>query len=183
MIYLLRHGQTDWNVQRKIQGHTNLALNENGRRQALALSSEMDKFQFDVILTSDLIRAKETADILNKHTQIKVFTDTRLREINLGSLEGQPIQYLTSEVWAELSKDDNCYQAETLKRTYDRVKDFFEQLNFEQNVLIVTHSGLLKVMAYYRFYPDEFDYGKFAEKFKDLWIPNTQIISWNTLGQ
>ena len=182
MIYLVRHGQTDWNLMKKIQGHTDLKLNDTGRKQAEQLALEIKNFNLDIIITSDLIRAKETTDILNRKQKINVLIEPRLKELNLGRLEGQPLHRLTPEAWQELSKENNIYQAETLKDAFLRVRDFFEQLNKNQNVLIVTHSGLLKLIAYYRFYPDYFDYAIFSGRFRDLWLPNTQIFEWDRLG-
>ena len=66
MIYLLRHGQTDWNLERKIQGHLDMALNETGRKEALICLDKIVSLNIDNIISSDLVRAKETAQIINE---------------------------------------------------------------------------------------------------------------------
>ena len=65
MIYLVRHGQTDWNLKKKLQGHTDISLNESGRMQAREIAEKISKCKITRIICSDLARAKETAEIID----------------------------------------------------------------------------------------------------------------------
>ena len=65
MIYLVRHGQTDWNIEKKTQGHTDIPLNGTGKRQAEELAEKIADLKIDRIISSDLLRARETAEIMN----------------------------------------------------------------------------------------------------------------------
>lgn len=67
MIYLVRHGQTDWNIEHRIQGQTDVPLNATGRAQAVELSEKLSNFNIQKIISSDLSRAKETAEIINRN--------------------------------------------------------------------------------------------------------------------
>ena len=91
MIYLLRHGQTDWNLERRIQGHLDIPLNETGKKEALVCLEKLSSLDIDKIISSDLIRAKETAQIINEKLHLPIHFDSRLREVNLGNLQGRSI--------------------------------------------------------------------------------------------
>lgn len=88
IIGFVRHGITDWNVEGRIQGQSNIPLNEEGRNQAQALAQRMTKEQWDVIYSSDLSRAAATADIVNERIGAKIIYDERLREVGFGLMEG-----------------------------------------------------------------------------------------------
>lgn len=88
IIHLFRHGQTDWNIRRRLQGHTDIPLNDEGRRQALQLQIFFAQNPVDVILSSDLSRAQETAHIANQILQAPFQTSPNFREVCLGEIEG-----------------------------------------------------------------------------------------------
>ena len=94
-IFLARHGETDWNVERRIQGSTDIPLNENGIRQAHSLSSYLDRLFhaeggfLSSIFTSPLMRAKETAEIVGRRLGVEVETVPGLEEMNFGICEGK----------------------------------------------------------------------------------------------
>jgi len=87
-IVLVRHGETDWNRDHRVQGHTDVPLNDEGRRQARALSDRLDVHLFDAVYSSDLSRALETATILAVPRSLDVTTLYSLREKNFGTWEG-----------------------------------------------------------------------------------------------
>ncbi|GIP36478.1 histidine phosphatase family protein [Paenibacillus sp. J2TS4] len=87
-IGLIRHGETAWNAERRAQGQSDIPLNELGRQQARALAVRLRKEPWDSIYSSDLSRAKETADIVAGSMGLKVQTDPRLREMHKGETEG-----------------------------------------------------------------------------------------------
>src|SRR5205807_6477394 len=85
-LLLVRHGETDWNRDGRWQGHSDTRLNERGREQARELAGQIDGV--DVIYSSDLARARETAEILAAELGIEVHVDQRLRERGFGAWEG-----------------------------------------------------------------------------------------------
>ncbi len=88
MLYILRHGRTDWNDKHKIQGHTDIPLNDEGCRMAEKAAEEYKDVHFDICFCSPLIRARETADILLKGRDIPIVYDNRLIEMSFGDYEG-----------------------------------------------------------------------------------------------
>ncbi|MBP5726927.1 MAG: histidine phosphatase family protein, partial [Clostridia bacterium] len=88
MLYIIRHGKTDWNVRHKMQGRTDIPLNEEGRQMAEAAREEYRDIHFDICFSSPLIRAKETAEILLRDRNIPILTDDRLLEMSFGRFEG-----------------------------------------------------------------------------------------------
>ena len=88
MLYILRHGKTDWNAAHKLQGKTDIPLNEEGREMAYAAAKECADIHFDVCYSSPLIRAKETAQIVLAGRDIPIITDVRLEEMGFGTYEG-----------------------------------------------------------------------------------------------
>ena len=87
-ILLVRHGETDWNLQRRVQGHSDTPLNDNGRAQALALADTLDDVELDAVYASDLARAFETARIVAERRGLTVTSVPGLRERNFGTWEG-----------------------------------------------------------------------------------------------
>ena len=85
---LIRHGTTDWNAENRLQGHASISLNETGRLQAHAIAERLRGQPWDVLYTSDLPRATETAEIIARATGLSVLTDPRLREMDCGEVEG-----------------------------------------------------------------------------------------------
>lgn len=87
-LYLIRHGETDYNKERKIQGSCDIPLNEYGRELARETAEGLKDIPFDVIFTSPLCRARETAEWIARGRQIPVYEDKRLQEICFGEYEG-----------------------------------------------------------------------------------------------
>ena len=87
-IYLFRHGQTDWNLARRMQGHTDIPLNAEGRRQAETLQSFFKEHPVELMVSSDLARAKQTAEIANANLQAQHILNADFREVFLGDIEG-----------------------------------------------------------------------------------------------
>ena len=89
MLYIMRHGQTDWNVRHKMQGRTDIPLNEEGRRMARTAAEEYRNVPFDVCYCSPLSRAQETARLVLAGRDVPIITDERLVEMGFGIYEGQ----------------------------------------------------------------------------------------------
>lgn len=139
-ITLVRHGQTEYNYQRRIQGHSNILLNDEGRRQVKKIKPEINKQHYDICFSSPLIRTIETAMILvGDKTEIR--KDKRLIERGFGKLEGNTIDnYDSKKYWnyALNCSDDNI---EPIQDLFERCKSFLSYLkeNYnDKNILVVT---------------------------------------------
>jgi 2,3-bisphosphoglycerate-dependent phosphoglycerate mutase len=136
VLYLVRHGQTDWNVEKRFQGQTDIPLNDTGREEARKLSDQLKGEVFDAIYSSDLKRATETASLI---TLCKPKTDARLRERHFGHWEGK----LQAEFY-HLPKEDRIgfeTDEEVLKRAFEALTEITTR-HPGQKVLVVTHGGL-----------------------------------------
>ena len=98
-LLLVRHGETDWNAGRRWQGHTDVPLNARGRAQAAALAEELAADPPSAIYTSDLSRARETAEIVGTQLGVPVILEPRLREIHVGSREGLTAEEVGDREW------------------------------------------------------------------------------------
>jgi broad specificity phosphatase PhoE len=87
-LLLVRHGETDWNRDGRFQGHADTPLNDAGREQARALADELAGDRIDLVYTSDLLRARETAEIVARRLDADVVARSELREIDVGEWEG-----------------------------------------------------------------------------------------------
>jgi alpha-ribazole phosphatase len=87
-LILIRHGETDWNVDGRWQGHADIPLNERGRAQAERIAQSLSGVEFAAIYSSDLARARQTAEVLSQVVRLPVQTDARLREIDQGAWQG-----------------------------------------------------------------------------------------------
>jgi probable phosphoglycerate mutase len=143
-IYLARHGQTDWNVEGRTQGGTDIPLNATGRQQAEQLKARITGVQFDAVYASTLGRSRETAEIA--HGQATVTTLPGLGERRFGKFEGR----LTSdpETGPELQRrmwipDDALEGGESLNTLRERVRaaiDTIRKQHASGSILIVGHS-------------------------------------------
>ncbi len=107
-LWLVRHGQTDWNVEGRYQGQTDVPLNPAGLQQAYAVAAELTGKPFDAVFSSDLQRARVTAEVIARALRLPVQIDARLRENNQGQWEGQNYRHLV-----------DCFQAEMQARRDD----------------------------------------------------------------
>jgi probable phosphoglycerate mutase len=144
VIGLIRHGLTDWNAEIRIQGHTDIPLNSQGRSQAERLAERMKHEEWDYIYSSDLGRARETAEQIGKLKQLEVSTDPRLREMYCGQIEGTTLAERVAkwgDNWSQLDLGMETNQA-IAARGVDFVQEIREK-HPNARVLIVSHGGLL----------------------------------------
>ena len=130
-LYVMRHGETSWNTERKIQGRTDVELTENGKEMARLSAEGMKDIKFDYIYSSPLTRAYTTAEIICKNRDIPIFTDDRLMEVCFGEWEGKDIT--TRKDMLEAFFDDPVnYAATGGAESYDdilkRARDFLEDV-------------------------------------------------------
>ena len=134
------------------------------------------------IVTSDLIRARETAELIRGNRAVPLIPDERLREMCFGSWEGQPVARLSPDIWHRLQFESDQLKSESLEQAYMRVKESLSSYPLTDNILFVTHGAMLKIIAYYTTYPDQFDYDGFVPRFSDLWISNLTLGKWDPLN-
>jgi len=136
-LLLVRHGETDWNAEGKLQGHTDRPLNAYGRRQAQTLAERFTSESIDALYASDLSRARETAEILGAKLGLGVDVDPDLREKNWGNWEG-----LTSEERLYVDYEGETSE-EHRERTLRAVRRIVERHPGER-IVVVTHGGSLR---------------------------------------
>lgn len=166
VIYFTRHGQTTWNLEKRLQGKGNSELTDEGIKQAEALRYRLDNQDIDVIYSSPLKRAKETANIIKGNRNIDVILEEGLQEINFGEYEGHTEEELLREgKGKEISpilKGDMQLRApggESLEEVYKRVYkalDTILQREKDKRILIVAHGITSKAIVSYFKEEDEF---------------------------
>ena len=180
MIYLVRHGQTDWNMEKRMQGQIDIPLNDNGREQARAVSESISKLKIDKIISSDLKRAKETAEIINEKIGAEISFDSRLREINFGDLEGVSREEIMPETWAIFETTPEKLNAEPIDEVHKRIKGFFDELGkYDGNVLVVSHGGALRMAMYYEKNRNGFDNEEYTKNYRRMDINNADLFELN----
>lgn len=138
-FYFLRHGQTDHNRQRICQGHADTPLNDTGMAQAEAAAIVLGKAKPAAIRTSDLMRVRQTAAPVVRRLALTTKTDPRLRERAFGVYENQPIE---GQLWSF-----DHPSVETIDDFVDRSLQGFDWALQQDDVLVVTHGGLRRVLA------------------------------------
>jgi broad specificity phosphatase PhoE len=140
-LLLARHGETDWNTERRWQGHADQPLNEAGRAQAHELAAVLRHRTVDVVYASDLSRAHETAMIVGEQLGRSVLIDPRLREVDVGDWSGRLQSELETEgltAWSGGETHD-----EMAARAVPAVVDLASR-HPGKTVLIVTHGGVIR---------------------------------------
>ena len=147
-IYAMRHGETDWNVEKRAQGQTDIELNENGIKQAVAAKELVQQLNPDVIISSPLKRAHKTAEIV-ADGKIKIILEDRLKERCFGDFEGTEIATMPWEEFYHCEKNLSNGNMETVLDLLKRVKNVLTEIKekySDKTVLIVTHGGTLRAI-------------------------------------
>jgi len=151
-ITLVRHGETDWNSEGRLQGHLQVPLNRRGRAQAEALATHLQNIHFDAVYSSDLLRALQTAWTVVRHNGQRVRADGRLREWDLGVLAGlcraqaEREQPHATRIRREHLVDEPIPGGESLRRRFERVTGVVGEIAARHQggcVLVVSHGGPL----------------------------------------
>lgn len=154
-IYIVRHGQTEWNLLGKTQGHGNSDLTPKGIEQAGLLADSMTKYPIDYIYSSDLGRAYQTAEIIGNKLSIEVEKTEALREMNFGTWEGRIIKDIIEEdpelykMWRNEPHLAKIPQGETLSQIKERTDAFIKEINEKydgKHIVLVTHSLCARIM-------------------------------------
>ncbi|MEG0308496.1 MAG: histidine phosphatase family protein [Clostridium sp.] len=158
-LFLIRHGQTDWNLKGKIQGSYDIELNDTGIKQAKELGNKIigENYKFSKIYSSSQIRAVRTSEILSEITNIEYITIKGLEEINLGEWKGlswievqnkYPVEY---EAWYINRRYTKPPKGEAYEEMLERVlTSIYKIINENSNdVAIVTHSAVIMCLQCY----------------------------------
>jgi broad specificity phosphatase PhoE len=171
VLYLTRHGQTEWNVVKRLQGHQDSPLTELGVKQAGWLGEALSDIEFEAIYSSSSPRTIRTAEIIRGARNVEIIKEDDLREINMGSWEGQ----LSTDIEAQFPRENYAYRnTPHLYEPVNRGESFYDLQNRllpkireivskheGKNVLIVTHGVSLKVIMA--------SFG--GRPLSELWIP------------
>ena len=137
-LMLVRHGETDWNADGRLQGHTDRPLSDFGRRQARQLAGELADEELDAIYASDLARACETAEIIGERLGLPVVLDPDLREKDWGTWEG-----LTA-----VERDRVEFVGESTETHQERILRALRRISDRHpgggRILVVTHGGSMR---------------------------------------
>jgi broad specificity phosphatase PhoE len=177
---LVRHGQTDWNLEGRYQGQGDVPLNTNGRLQAKALACQLQSVPFAAIYTSDLWRAKETAEIIAKVLRLAVALEPRLREIHQGDWEGQLVEVIKAryaKLWKKRTIDPSSVRppgGETVGEVAERVHAALRDIAFlhsGDSVLVVSHGlSLATVICRVHGIPVGRAYGVIPDNARLIWV-------------
>ncbi|MST75650.1 histidine phosphatase family protein [Roseburia sp. MUC/MUC-530-WT-4D] len=167
-LYIIRHGETSWNKEKKLQGQRDIMLNENGLRLAELTGEGMKDIEFDLVISSPLIRAKQTAELVMAGRQLPMITDKRIIEMSFGKWEGECVN--NSEVLPSDYKDKfyndplHCPKApggesfqDVLKRTADFYQSLVHNKAYENAAILISTHGAASRCLLANFYEDKED--------------------------
>ena len=155
VLWLIRHGQTDWNVEGRYQGQADLPLNEAGILQAESAAAQVARLPVAAIFASDLVRAHRTAEIIAARLGLPVQEDARLREINQGEWEGLLVSEIASRYAGQIGRfranpmTARAPGGETVAEVASRLASAANEISRRyagQQVLIVSHGLALATL-------------------------------------
>jgi broad specificity phosphatase PhoE len=137
-LLLVRHGETDWNADGRLQGQTDRPLSDFGRRQAQQLAEELRGEELEAVYSSDLARARETAEIVGERLGLPVVFDPDLREKDWGTWEG--LTTVERDRVEFVGESTEAHQERTLRA----LRRISERHPGAERVLVVTHGGSMR---------------------------------------
>ena len=152
MLYIMRHGKTDWNEEYRLQGRTDIPLNEDGRLMAEKAGEDYRDVNFDICYCSPLSRARETAELVLKNRNVPIIVDDRLVEMSFGVFEGTQNCYsdpdcLMNVFFQEPQNYKGVENGETMEELFARTGEFLEEvvkpgLKEGKDILIIGHGAM-----------------------------------------
>lgn len=166
-IYVVRHGQTDYNVQELFQGIKDISLNETGKKQAIQTAEQFKNISIDSILVSPLLRAKQTAVAISQITGVTPIVEPRLIERNFGDMEGKKNRPdWNIQMMLDYDKNYDKENIEPIQDLFARVYAFLDDITKKyanRNVVLVTHAGVsIPIDCYFNGMPEIKDFEHFA---------------------
>ena len=160
-FYFIRHGQTDWNVEQRIQGSTDIPLNEKGIEQGKLLAEKLKERNISIkkIYSSDQKRAVKTAQLMNENLGVDIVYSSKLREVKLGKWEGLTWNEVREkykeeyDVWYQNRRYTRPPEGESYQDVLDRVIEMLHEIEQkeekESSVAIVTHGAVIMSIQCY----------------------------------
>lgn len=158
LFYFVRHGETEWNVEGRVCGRTDVLLSDAGRRQAWLLAQRLKPIPFDAFYSSPLRRALDTAHLIGEAMGKQPLVDARLAELNYGTWEGRTFEDIRQEnpatyyAWVADPGRVAPPQGESGEQLVERVAPFLADVALRHthgNVLVVAHKTLCRLLACY----------------------------------
>lgn len=149
-LYVVRHGETIWNVEKRVQGISDIPLTEKGKEEAKELQELIKTLNIDIVIASPLTRTRETAKILVDGA-LPINTDDRIKERDWGMNEGAPIDTVDRWDCWDVVLNTKVQNIECIQDFMYRVSNFIEDIKVkykDKNVLVVTHSAVSRVIHY-----------------------------------
>lgn len=175
-IYFVRHGQTDWNLHGKMQGCSDIPLNDTGREQARITKEKLKHIRMDKIYCSPLSRAKETACIINENWNLPVLQDERICERSFGEYEGGLGAHVDFDALWTPSDVPPFVNSEDTISFFQRVENFLDSIMKEaqdKNILVVAHGGVS--IPYYCYF-----HGYENKRLNSIMLANCEISCIDT---
>lgn len=152
--FIIRHGETDWNKEFRMTGKEDISLNETGKKQAAEIGKKLKAYKIDLIIASDLLRSKQTAEVIAKETGAEIIFDKNLRERDVGRWQGKLRNEIEQEhgkdvweMWKDYSFDiaggENWSELE--KRVWESFNNH-KSTHSHRNIAIVTHGGVIRML-------------------------------------
>lgn len=194
-LYIIRHGETVWNAEGLLQGHSDIALNENGIASAKKLGQELQNTHFDKIYSSPLSRAYTTARLIAGERNIPIVKDSRLMEISFGEGEGKHYSEWFNETspyrffFTAPEKYRTPPNGESLEDVCARTKDFIQseievQFGKAERLMIVAHGALNKgIMCYLQNHGIENYWGRGLQRNCEASIFAFDGNAWSTIKE
>ena len=175
-ILLTRHGQTEWNLLKKVQGKADIELNDKGIQQAEITRDSLKEERIDLILCSPLKRAIQTAEIINQGRNIRMIIDERVSERDFGEFEGMSNTNFDFNAFWSYKQNLKYDKAENIKDFFGRVYKFLDNIKNEyagKRILIVAHGGIsIPVKCYFEGIPN-------AETLLPLCLENCEVAKYS----
>jgi broad specificity phosphatase PhoE len=160
-IYLVRHGETDWNRTQRFQGQADISLNQIGKEQAQSIGPTLLRLKIDSVFSSTLSRAVETAEIATSDLNLTIQKDHRLREANVGEAEGLTLEQLESKFGQEAIARWRSYEERDLDFRYPngeskrqmmyRIREVIIEIakgSDSQNIAVFAHGMFMRALTY-----------------------------------
>ncbi len=180
-IYLIRHGETTWNREKRLQGHLDIGLNDRGYWQADRLGEYLASRSIAAVISSDLSRAVDTAKAVARHHDVTLQYDQRLRERHYGLMQGLSHEEIAEQhprnhlAWKNREIHFQPASGESLQQFYDRVIEsaiFWARQYQNQDIAMVAHGGVLDCL-------NRAATGKTLEVARDFEILNASLNTLN----
>lgn len=179
MLYFVRHGQTDHNINHILTGRLDVPLNETGLKQVEQVGIDSKDLKIDIIFRSPLNRVKQTCEAINKYHNAPVIVSEELIERSYGKYEGKTLASIDREKSWNYFEDMYLKVMETPRELFGRVYAFLDKIKVEykdKNILIVAHNGIGRaIYCYFNGIPSDGNLLSFE-------MPNAKIIEYKFEG-